>query len=485
MRLSRRLPLFFFLVIAVGAASTFILVRSATRNAFRTFVYSGDAAKAEAYAEVLADYWVENGGWEGLQSFLEDIPLLVLGTFDQRLHGTATSAGSYSALMARALLSDRIVVADEAGVVVADTASSYLGTLHPRSHLAHGVSVVSGGEKRGTVLVGSMVDSSLTGQAEAFLASIGVSILWATALSAALALVLGLLLSSRISGPLAALDAAVRRVASGELSAEVRVPGSDELSALASSFNAMTAALARAEEAKKRLIADAAHELRTPVTLIRGTVEAMMDGVFPADASTLGSVHEETLRLSRLIDTLRELELIDSGLLRLELEAVDLGETARRAAALFSATAAEKGIALSVAVSDPPPPPARGDYLRLEEVVYNLLSNAIAYAPVGGSVRVSVEAAAGALPVRLLVEDSGPGIPADERERVFERFYRLDKARSSARGGRGLGLSIASEIVRSHGGSIRAGDSVLGGAAFSVELPGAERADSGRGRIFS
>ena len=446
MRLSRRLPLFFFLVIAVGAASTFLLVRYTTRNAFRTFVYSGDAEKAEAYAAVLADFWAEGGGWDGVQAFLDEIP--------------------------HPVLSDRIVVADAAGVVVADTASAYLGTLHPRSHLSHGVPVSSGGAVRGTVLVGSMVDSSLTGQAEAFLASVGLSILWATALSAALALILGLLLSSRISGPLSALDAAVRSVASGELSAAVSVSGDDELSALAASFNAMTAELARAEDAKKRLIADAAHELRTPVTLIRGTVEAMLDGVFPTDAGTLRSVHEETLRLSRLIDTLRELELIDSGRLSLELEAVDLGETARRAAALFASAAAEKGVDLSVAVSDPPPPPARADYLRLEEVVYNLLSNALAYTPQGGAVRVSALRVEGPLPVRLLVEDSGPGIPENERERVFARFYRLDKSRSAARGGRGLGLAIASEIVEAHGGSIAAGESALGGAAFAVELPG-------------
>ena len=141
---------------------------------------------------------------------------------------------------------------------------------------------------------------------------------------------MGLLFARRVTGPLASLNAAARRVASGDLSTLVEIRSNDEIAELSVSFNTMTEELRRLEEAKKRIIADAAHELRTPVTLLQGTVEAMIDGVYPLDISTLRSMHEETIRLSRLIDSLRELETIESGELELDLKEVDVLEIATK-----------------------------------------------------------------------------------------------------------------------------------------------------------
>jgi signal transduction histidine kinase len=320
------------------------------------------------------------------------------------------------------------------------------------------------------VLVGSMIDSSLTGIDERFLESVTGSLVWSTAASAAIALFLGLLFAARITRPLAALARAAKAVASGELSRPVPVVGRDELTDLSVSFNEMTAELMRLDAAKKQVIADSAHELRTPVTLIQGTIEGMIDGIFPLDIRTLESVHEETVRLSRLIDTLRELEIIESGELVIAMEGVDLSEAIRKAVALFSSAALAKSIALSHESSAPGASVARGDYLRLGEVVYNLISNAIKYSPEGGRVRVREHGGAEGF-VMFSVDDSGPGIAPEERGRVFERFYRIDKSRASATGGRGLGLAIASEIVKAHGGSITIAGSDLGGASFIVKLP--------------
>ncbi len=204
----------------------------------------------------------------------------------------------------------------------------------------------------------------------------------------------------------------------------------------------------------------------------------MIDGVYPLEVATLRSMHEETVRLSRLIDALRELETIESGELELDLREVDPREIARRAVALFAAQASAKGIELSFEGGGPGKAVLVADSLRLGEVVYNLISNAIKYGPEGGRVRVSVreEAPRGgeegdrAL-VSISVEDSGPGIPEEEREKIFERFYRIDRSRAQDSGGRGLGLAIASEIVKAHGGRIEVGDSELGGASFVVSLP--------------
>jgi len=230
----------------------------------------------------------------------------------------------------------------------------------------------------------------------------------------------------------------------------------------------MTEELRRLDDAKRRIIADSAHELRTPVTLVRGTLEAMLDGVFPMDEANLRSVYDETMRLSRLIDMLRELELIDSGELSLDIAEIELGPVLEKAANLFKRQAAEKGISLSVEHPSRPPT-VRADALRLDEVLYNLIANAIKYTPKGGSVSLSAGRNDGLASIR--VDDSGPGIAEAERAMVFERFYRTDKSRAQDSGGRGLGLSIAQEIVKAHGGSIRVEGSRLGGSSFVVTLP--------------
>ena len=472
MKLSRRLSLFFLAVIAVGAGSTLFLVSLSTGKLFRSFVYSGDADKAEIYATILGDFYSENRSWAEAQPFLAEIPGLLFTTLDQRIHGEHGSvpAPAFPPDAINALNSDRIVVADLQGIIVADTSGDLLRTFHPPKHLIHGVTILSGNERTGTVLVGSMIDSSLGGINEQFLKSIMKSLLWATGFSACIAFLLGLLFTTRVSQPLAALTRAARRVATGDLGALVPVVGSDELSDLSASFNAMTGELKRLEEAKKQIIADSAHELRTPVTLIQGTIEAMIDGIYPLDVPTLEGLHEETLRLSHLIDMLRELEVIESGRLQLALEEIDAGTVVQKAVSLFMSAAAEKNIELSVITGDAVPLLMKADRLRMDQVVYNILSNAIKYTPPMGQVRVGAGRGSTSDEIILRIEDSGPGIPEYERERIFERFYRIDKARTSERGGRGLGLAIAGEIVKAHGGSISVEDSALGGAAFLVRM---------------
>jgi signal transduction histidine kinase len=196
----------------------------------------------------------------------------------------------------------------------------------------------------------------------------------------------------------------------------------------------------------------------------------MIDGVFPRDDQTLNSVCEETKRLSRLIDTLRELEIIESGELELSFEGVDLRETIQKALPLFAPGAAAKSLRLSMESEASPPPIVNGDYVRLGEVIYNLISNAIKYTPEGGTALVREHAGSAGF-ATFSVEDSGPGIEPEERAHIFERFYRIDKSRAAETGGRGLGLAIAAEILKAHSGSISVGDSDLGGASFTVTLP--------------
>ena len=478
MKLRSRLAIYFFLVIAVVAGTTLFFVRQTTESLFRSFIFSGDSGKAKIYATILGEYYSEHKDWQDLQSFLSGIPQLAFFGLDERIHGERGGSPlfPYPSDTLSALLSDRIAVADSNGVIVADTSGELLHTVHPGRHLAHGVPIMVNFEQKGTVLVGSMVDSSLSGINERFLGSITTALVWAILVSAGIALLLGLILSTQVTRPIVSLTRAVREVAAGDLSAVVKtagkIAGNDEIAELAVSFNAMTEELKRLEDAKKQIIADSAHELRTPVTLIQGTIEAMIDGVYPLDIPTLESVHEETVRLSHLIDMLRELEIIESGKLALRLESIDCTEILRKTATLFAASAKGKNIALTVEPATFSPS-INADYLRMSEVIYNLVSNAIKYTPAGGMVRLRVNYDAEHGLATIYVDDSGPGIPADERERIFERFYRIDKSRATDRGGRGLGLAIAGEIAKAHGGSIAVGDSDLGGASFVLTLKSA------------
>lgn len=473
MKLKYRLSFAFVAVVALGAVMMFFLVQRTSEAAFRSYVFSGDSAKARVYASLAGEYYRDALSWSDAQGFLRDLPL--------RLQGSTGSTF-------RDLLADRIVIVDANGIIVADTAGQLVGTVHPHRHIAHGMPVIVDSRQEGTVLVGSMIDSALTGESARYLAGITASLALSTALSVCGAILLGVLLATRMTRPLASLAMAAKAVASGTAVILPPGKGDDEIADLSRSFRAMVESIKKLDAAKRQVVADSAHELRTPVTLIRGLIEGMMDGVYPLEMGTLASVHEETIRLSRLIDTLRELEIIESGELRLEQNGVPLGEMLERAAVLFAPQAAEKSIRILLLPSGDTESFARGDRVRLDEVLYNLVSNAIKYTPPGGTVLLGRFAGEGASPGEgfspgdgiasgqsdrcgFSVEDSGPGIAENERTRIFERFYRIDKSRATDSGGRGLGLAIAAEIIKAHGGSITVGVSSLGGARFSVMLP--------------
>ncbi len=453
MKLANRLVLALSLTTLIGAVIVFVVVRFSSEQLLRSFVYQGDRENAQLYALAAAEYWQKNSGWDGVGEYLS-----------QRY------ADGYV---------DRVAVADRSGLIVADSLPgerSFLGTVHPEKHVHKGVPVIVWGENVGTVMVGSMIDSSLGYRGDDFLASIMQALFVALLLSEIFAVLCALYFSRSLSRPLVRLSGALLRVSRGAVPASNSdgcfENSTDEIVALGSAFNRMNAELASLEAQKKQIIADSAHELRTPVTLIRGTVEAMLDGIYPTDRQTLRSVHDETLRLSRLIDALDELQLIDSGALKLSLESVDVGEFLATAVTVFRNSISEKSLQVQIGAEERLPVTVQADRLRLTEVLYNLLSNAIRHTPAGGRISVVYRLLPGADGVEIRVEDSGPGIPAAERGKVFNRYYRLDAARSGALGGRGLGLAIAREIAQAHGGSLSCAESVLhGGASFVLRLP--------------
>jgi len=265
--------------------------------------------------------------------------------------------------------------------------------------------------------------------------------------------------------PLRDLIEAAGRVEAGDLSGRVEVRGPRELRALARAFNAMLERLRSNESARRRLLADVTHELRTPIAVIQGNLEAVLDGVYPADEAHIGPVLEETRVLSRLIDDLRTLSLAESGALDLHREATDLAVLAGEVVAAFHPQASAAGVTLRSEVSAELPL-AEIDPLRIREVLANLTANALRHTPPGGSIRVTGGLDPSGRAVDLSVIDTGKGIPPDELPHIFDRFYKSDDSPGS-----GLGLSIARNLVAAHGGEIHAESTLGEGTTVRFTLP--------------
>jgi two-component system sensor histidine kinase BaeS len=291
-------------------------------------------------------------------------------------------------------------------------------------------------------------------------------------LASALGLVLlvvvaaGFVGSRRMLRPLDGLTTATRRMANGDLDARVDAKGSDELAGLGRSFNEMAGALSTAESQRRRMVADVAHELRTPLANIRGYLEAGHEDVLPRDQAWTASLLEETFLLQHVVDDLQVLAEADAGRLGVTPDTDDVAGTVDVAMQSIRAQADARGVRLVRDVSATAAVPH--DRVRMRQVVANLLSNAVRHAPPGSSVEVTVSDGD---PVRISVRDAGPGIAPEHLGHVFERFYRADPSRSRETGGSGLGLAIVERIVRAHGGSVSAGNAPGGGAVFTVSLP--------------
>ncbi|MCS7287206.1 MAG: ATP-binding protein [Anaerolineae bacterium] len=448
-----KLTISFVILIILVAFFMAVFINSAVRGRFKAYLLTTYKTQAEIIAPLLAEYYSLSGGWKGVDRFIKEFPFL-----------RPLRRGMGLGMMMRQA---RIIVADENGTIVADSADEMVGHKLSPAELSLGAPIIVKGRPVGVVLVAWGRRIVLGEIEEAFLASVRRSLLFVILGGCLLAVVLGALMAYHITRPLRELRQAAARIAAGDLESQVRIRGKDEVAELAYSFNEMVKALKCQEEKRRQMLADIAHELRTPLSVLRGHLEALLDGLYPLDSAHLAPIYNETLLLQRLVEDLRVLSLVEAGKLPLEKSRFDASELVKEILGLVETEAIEKGLNLQCSIEGPLP--VYADRQRIGQVIHNILANALNFTPEGGTVAVRARKVNSA--VEISISDTGPGIPPEDLPHIFERFWRKEPSRSRSTGGSGLGLSIAKELVEAHGGTIEVQSTVGKGSTFTVKIP--------------
>lgn len=480
----------FALVILVGVVVNAYLVSRATSSQFSRYVTRSGQGWAEQMAPPLADYYRQAGSWTGVESFLRSPwpGMMGMETSQTRPNWGSEHGMEHSGMMGHRAdpdhgatgmmggdmwgwLGPRLILADEQGAVVADSAAALTGTSLPPDDLALGTPIVVEDRPAGTLLVVAALSGTAT-PATDFLSEVKRSTWLAGLTAGGLALVLGVFLFRQVVAPIRAVTAAAQEIAAGRLDQRVPVRSRDEVGQLASTFNVMASTLAQDRQLRQHMVADIAHELRTPLSIIQGNLEAMLDGVLPTTPQEIASLHDEAVLLARLVADLRLLSLAEAGQLKLEQAEVDLGALVQRSIEPMRLLAENSHITLMTGIR-PKLPPVWGDADRISQVISNLVGNALHYTPAGGSIALRVfEAGAGDhRAITITVTDTGGGIAPADLPHVFDRFYRVDKSRSRSSGGSGIGLAIVKQLVEAHGGQVTVESDLGQGTTFKVTLP--------------
>jgi len=359
-----------------------------------------------------------------------------------------------------------ILVGQDDRVVVPD-AHTRIGQLVPPQQIARGTPVQLNNERIGTLLENAPLPPRKP-EDERYLAWTNQALLLITGGVSVAAILLGILASRNLTRSLRELTAATQSMAQGNLEQTVPVRSKDELGQLAASFNRMSADLACATTLRRQMTADIAHDLRTPLTVIKGYTEALRDGDLPATQATFETMYQEAQHLSGLIDDLRTLSLAEAGELTLNRRPTSPFELLFQAQAAYLPQAQEAGVTVRIACDDAIPD-IHIDPERIARVLGNLIINALRYTNDSG--RITLRAHAHPNGVRLSVADTGSGIPSEDLPYIFDRFYRGDAARQADNGESGLGLAIAKSLVEAHGGAIAVTSDVGQGTTFEVFLP--------------
>lgn len=454
--LSIKLLAAFALVIIVTASVVAVMSQQSATREFSRFVREDQEDAIEPPDDLvtqLAAHYAQHGNWTGVEEVLGQINLST--TDNQRTFP--------------------VLLIDEQGSVVASNWIHLSSNQLPEYELTGGWPVQVGGQIVGTLiepgrrpLTSDISSDRFSPQGTATVRRIQQAIVIAGLSAGAVALIIAGVLTWGLVRPLRQLTAAAGGIAQGDLSQRVPIAGNDEVSELAAAFNRMAAELERAEQLRCNMTADVAHELRTPLSIVRGKLEGVMDGVYPATPEHLQPILEAIDLLTYLVEDLRMLAQAEAGKLILEKQMVNIGDLLQDAQINFEPQASDQGVTLALNLpSDPPEVVA--DWHRLMQVLGNLLTNALYHTPEGGQVTLSATAVGGR--AKVTVTDTGAGIRSEDLPQIFDRYWRGEKTRAQAGGGIGLGLSIARQLVELHGGTIGVESAPRQGSLFWFTLP--------------
>jgi len=459
-----RLTLAFILVILVAVGAIALLIKQTTDLEFRQYITHSGMRASGSGIQKLAEYYQQTGSWEGVESLLGE------GVFVSGTRGMTVPGMDQRWPMMGGRLD--VLLADANGQIVFDSVGESTDKRLSSKQQDRALPITALDEEQviGYLLLALPDRPDGWGSLEQqFLDRMQEGLIVGAALSVGLGLVVGAIISRGLVAPLQRLAAAARAVAGGDLGQQVRVEGSTEVAEVSRAFNEMTAALEEGEELRQNLMADVAHELRTPLSVLQGNLRALLDDVYSLEKSEIARLYDETRLLSRLVDDLRELAQAEAGQLSFNLRPTDVGDVIRATVTNFEPAVESKEIHLTAnVVNDLPPVLADPD--RVGQVLRNLLTNALRHTPKGGQVTVSAGQSEDV--VEIVVTDNGEGIAPEDLPCVFDRFYRGDRSRSRAEGGAGLGLAIVRAMVKAHGGRVSVASDGLGqGSTFSFTLP--------------
>src|SRR3990170_3178745 len=436
-----------------AAALTAILVNVSFGTRFTSYLEDQQGARQQQLIAGLTDSYRRSGGWDAtdLRS-LQSLALMDGGSVrlvdlqGNTVWDATTGAGAQMAAMHRDMMGS--------------------GPLGPEQQLPVRVD----GRVVGTVIV-QLPQAGLLPQDVSFRSSVNRLLLFGGILAGVVALVLGIVLARRATAPARELTRTARALAAGERSERVEFEGPDEFGEMGRAFNSMADSIEEEDRLRRAFAADVAHELRTPLAILRTQMEGIQDGVVEPSSPALASLLEETLRLSRLVADLELLASADAAGFSLVRQPVELRPLLEGAAQEFAGPYEAEDVALRTDLSNVR---VEVDPTRIRQVATNLLSNALKFTPSGGEVVLALRVEADRVVIR--VSDTGPGIAADEIAHVFDRFFR---GRGVHAGGSGIGLTVAGELVRAHGGDIQVTSEPGQGATFAVTLPMASSGERG------
>lgn len=473
------------ILITIGTASFF--VARSTWIEVNRFQESNNQQRITRVQSILSYYYLINGDWTGSQTLVDqlytmdevpivvtDSKMVVVAASDTTLVGKSYKGTSQSTPLSYLRISRQPQFPPTRdNNLPSDNTQPQTGKLPAAGQTQAGQQAAANAQSSLTaneVVYGYLfVNYPSTTLMTVFVSStVNRFLLWGALLAIAIALIITFFFSQRISSPIRALTVSTRKLGKGDFSQRVNIKTKDEVGELGMTFNSMAADLEHNEKLRKNMVADVAHELRTPLTNVAGYLEAIQDEVVQPDKATIASLSEEVGLLTKLVEDLQELTLADSGELKLALQPGEMAGLILQSVKAVQVKASENGVDVKADLPDELPL-LNFDYYRLSEVLRNLLSNAIKHTPAGGTITVSARQADKM--VRIDVTDTGEGIPPEELDNVFERFYRVNKSRARNDGGSGLGLTITRRIVEAHGGKIWVVSELDKGSTFSFTIP--------------